>query len=146
MSNTVKTPQTLTQRIVAFFNLGDSGKIQSFADRAQKSIDREIRNLETSSKILVQQHEVAVEKLNDQIADAKDSVETALMNVSPDQVATNALQEAYLPTYLQGITRAESAVEALEGQMTSLVDNHNKELAAIEKQIASRKARLAQIK
>jgi hypothetical protein len=146
MSNTVKTPQTLTQRIVAFFNLGDSGKIQSFADRAQKSIDREIRNLETSSKILVQQHEVAVEKLNDQIADAKDSVETALMNVSPDQVATNALQEAYLPVYLKGISRAEEAVESLEGQMKSLEDNHNKELAAIEKQIASRKARLAQIK
>lgn len=137
-----KTPQTIVEKVKAFLKLGDDGKLQSFYDRLRKTIQRDVKTLETSRALLVSNFERTSDEFNDKIEDAREAVEAAWMNITPENVATNALQESFMVTYLQGIETAENTLGLIEERFKASVAAHESELEAIDKKIAKGNSRL----
>lgn len=140
-----KAPKTIIEKVTAFLKLGNDGKIASFYERLRKTIERDIKTLQTSRTLLVSNFEQVTDKYQDNLQDAQEAVEAAWMNITPEQVATNQLQEQFMEQYLQGVSTAEAKVEAIERKYTEDSEAHAKELSVIDNKIAKAQARLAVI-
>lgn len=140
-----KTPKTIAEKVIAFLKLGPDGKMLSFFDRLKKTIERDIRTLETSRTLLVSNFEQVTDKYQDDLQDAQEAVEAAWMNISPEQVATNQLQEQFMSTYLDGVTEAEARANFIQETYDSRLEAHNQQLSEIDGNIARAEARLAVI-
>lgn len=134
---------TLVSKIAAALKLGDEGKLQSFMDRIIRDSSREVTRLTQNLSTEKISYEHSLEKLNDDLADAKQALEDAFMNVDVTRIGTNADQDAYKATYLYGIQQAEVAIDNIEDKITRLKDEYSKSKKEITEQINAYKARIA---
>ena len=108
---------TLVSKIAAALKLGDEGKLQSFMDRIIRDSNREVTRLSQNLSTEKISYDHSLEKLNDDLADAKQALEDAYMNVDVARIGTNADQDAYKATYLHGIEEAEKAIESVQDRL-----------------------------
>jgi predicted nucleic acid-binding Zn-ribbon protein len=134
---------TLVSKIAAALKLGDEGKLQSFMDRIIRDSSREVTRLTQNLSTEKISYEHSLEKLNDDLADAKQALEDAFMNVDVTRIGTNADQDAYKATYLYGIEEAERAIDKIESKITNLKEEYSKSKKEITEQINAYKARIA---
>lgn len=134
---------TLVSKIAAALKLGDEGKLQSFMDRIIRDSSREVTRLTQNLSTEKISYEHSLEKLNDDLADAKQALEDAFMNVDVTRIGTNADQDAYKATYLRGIEEAEVAIDRIEDKITRLKDEYSNSKKEITEQINAYKARIA---
>lgn len=134
---------TLVSKIAAALKLGDEGKLQSFMDRIIRDSSREVTRLSQNLSTEKISYEHSLEKLNDDLADAKQALEDAFMNVDVTRIGTNADQDAYKATYLRGIEEAEVAIDRIEDKITRLKDEYSNSKKEITEQINAYKARIA---
>lgn len=137
-----KAPKTIIEKVTAFLKLGNDGKIASFYDRLKRTIERDIKTMQTSRSLLVSNFEQVTDKYQDDLQDAQEAVDSAWMNITPEQVATNQLQEQFMSTYLDGISSAEARVEQIKKAYNVKLEAHNQELSEIDNRIANAQARL----
>lgn len=134
---------TLVSKIAAALKLGDEGKLQSFMDRIIRDSNREVTRLSQNLSTEKISYDHSLEKLNDDLADAKQALEDAYMNVDVARIGTNADQDAYKATYLHGIEEAEKAIDRIEERITHLKEVYSKSKKDITEQINAYKARIA---
>lgn len=145
MSIKNSTPKSMFDKVAAFLKLGPDGKLQSFYTRLQRTVEQDIKRLSTSRSILVSNFQEATEQYQYDLQDATEAVDSAWMNVSPEQVATNELQADFMQTYLNGVSRAEAKVKALEAQRESAEEAHSSALKTIDDKIAAANKLLVRI-
>lgn len=145
MSTKNSTPKSMFAKVAAFLKLGDEGKLQSFYTRLQRTVEQDIKKLTTSRGILVSNFQEATEQYQYDLQDATEAVDSAWMNVTPEQVATNELQADFMQTYLNGVSRAEAKVTALENQRKAAEEAHASALQAIDDKIAAANKLLVRI-
>jgi hypothetical protein len=136
MSSKNQTPKSMFSKVAAFLKLGDEGKLQSFYSRLQRTVEQDIKKLTTSRSLLVSNFQEVIEQYQYDIQDAVEAVDSAWMNVTPEQVSTNELQSSFMGQYLDGVSRAEAKVTALEDSRSRAEKSHASSLESIDAQIA----------
>jgi len=134
---------TLVDKIVAKLKLGEAGKLQSFMDRLVRDCNREISGLTQNLSTEKISYEHSLEKLNDDLQDAKEALVDAYMNVDISRIGTNADQDSYKQTYIYNIEDAERTIDRIESKITNLKEEYSKSKKEITEQINAYKARIA---
>lgn len=146
MENTTKTTATgIVAKIMAFLKLGEEGKIISFFERLRKNLKRQIEVNKRNKENLVFNNQAKVDKLNDDLEDAKATLEQTYLNVPVESVSTNADQEAFESIYWSKIEKAESEISRIKKQLEDNEISFKKQIESIDKTIAELQYRLGQI-
>jgi len=139
------TQKTLLQKIKAFLNITDEGRIEHFLQKQTKSLTREIsaanKNIESENF----NYNNELEQLNEQLEDAQIEVQSAYMSVTPDDVKTNADQDSFSHTYWSKIEAAERAVKNIEKQIAKLTESHEETLKGFNTHIEECQRRINMI-
>lgn len=129
----------------AFFNLGDSGKMDSFIGRTIRTLTSEIETLERSKSNEKHNLEAKLSELNERLEDAEDALDESYLNFPPEKIKTNEEQRAYLDEYLDVINKKEAVVlgikKSIEDEQTASDDL----IAQKDAQIAVRQKHLDKI-
>ena len=125
--------KTIVERIVALLQLTESGKIQHCFDKQIKVLKREVEALKRNITTITFHHEAAIDTAKEKLEDAKGELEAAYLNVTIDNVDTNAKQDAYSESYWAGVERAESKVQRLEKE----IENAKGFMANLEKKLSN---------
>lgn len=141
----VSTPAGIVAKVMALLKLGEEGKIGSFFNKLESDFSRQIKALKHNISGLEFQFEQQLEQLNQQLEDAEQAVEDAWMNVTAENVATNAAQDRFKDDYLHAINYAESNVEGIKNEIKRITERHESQLKDYNDQIAKYEARLARI-
>tara|TARA_R110000764_G_scaffold64009_2_gene134947 strand:+ start:149 stop:610 length:462 start_codon:yes stop_codon:yes gene_type:complete len=135
----------IVQKIMETFKLGDGGKLDSFFTRIDKTLSREIAAHEKNIENNKFNSKTVTEGLQDDLEDAEQRLAEAFMAVEPENVDTNQKASGFVDAYLEGISKAEKAVERIEEEIkdeaTSLKDKN----ADLAKQVKLLKRRIASI-
>ena len=142
----VSTPAGIVAKIMAVLKLGEEGKIGSFFSKLESDFSREIKAIKHNLAGLEFEHEQQLEKLNEQLEDAQKAVEDAWMNVTADNVATNAAQESFKQYYLLEIALAENRVKDVEREIKDAKGEYKERVEDLNDQISKYEARLARIR
>ena len=136
----------ITRRVLAFFNIGDDGKVDSFFIGLEKECKSEISRRKQNIGSLKFEHESVISNLNDDLEDAKLALENAWLNVNPETVgATRESQKAYRAQYIAGIEKATANVEEIEEAIANAISNHEKAITKIEKEVKELEYRVEKI-
>ena len=128
--------------IMALFKMGDEGKFISFFSRLERDFNRSIEQLKINLSILKSTHDQQMTELNERLEDAVQAVEDAWLNVKPEQIATNALQEEFKDSYMYFIEQAEDTVDRIEESIEKAKEQYKEDREAINKQIKAYEARI----
>jgi SMC interacting uncharacterized protein involved in chromosome segregation len=132
--------------IMAALKLGEEGKIGSFFNKLENEFEREIKSIQHNIKGEELEHDHAVESLKAKIEDAKKAIEDAWMNITAEQVATNAMQESFKSDYLSNVTMKEIELERLEDQLKKINSSYDASIKDLNEQIEKYEARLTKIR
>jgi hypothetical protein len=136
---------TLSEKIAAALKLGDAGKINNFFERERRELERSIRANQKNIEAAEYAAEQKTDELRYKLEDAHDSVEAAYLNITPENVATNALQEQFSPVYWAGVKAAEDNVVRLEKEISDVQDQLKEKREGLEKQIQKLQTRISVI-
>lgn len=136
---------SIVNTIITFFKLGDSGKLDSFFTRLVRDFERAVNQIEINMNILKSQYDQQITEIEEALEDANQSVEDAWKNVTPEQVATNALQESFKNDFIANIERAEAAVDRHQERLEKAKERYKEERQEMADQIKAYKARIAKI-
>ena len=132
--------------IMAALKLGEEGKIGSFFNKLENEFEREIKSIKHNIKGEELEHDHAVESLKAKIEDAKKAIEDAWMNITAEQVATNAMQESFKGSYLSNVTMKEMELVRLEDQLKKINSSYEASITDLNEQIDKYEARLKKIR
>lgn len=132
--------------IMAALKLGEEGKIGSFFNKLENEFEREIKSIQHNIKGEELEHDHAVESLKAKIEDAKKAIEDAWMNITAEQVATNAMQESFKSDYLANVTMKEMELVRLEEQLKKINSSYEASIKDLNEQIEKYEARLTKIR
>jgi phenylalanyl-tRNA synthetase alpha subunit len=138
--------QGIVASIMAALKLGEEGKIGSFFNKLENEFEREIKSIKHNIKGEELEHDHAVESLKAKIEDAKKAIEDAWMNITAEQVATNALQERFKGAYLSDIASKEYNLTCLENELEVVNKLYDKSIKDLNEQIEKYEARLSKIR
>lgn len=136
---------TIVERIMASLNLGEAGKIQHFFDKQVKNLSREIDGINRNITNLKYNSELRSDELKKKLEDAKSELEASYMNVTKENVETNALQDSFSNVYWNAVERSESKVASLEKDLEKESDSLKDSLKDCEEQIKERQRRIEKI-
>ena len=138
--------QGIVASIMAALKLGEEGKIGSFFNKLENEFEREIKSIKHNIKGEELEHDHAVESMKAKIEDAKKAIEDAWMNITAEQVATNAMQDSFKDSYLSNVTLKEVELKRLEDQLERINKSHDESLEDLNGQIDKYEARLKKIR
>lgn len=104
-----------------------------------------LQEAEMFAKTLVEPVKEEVAKSDKAIEDAKDAVEAAYQNITPENVINNAAMTAYSAEFWRNVNYAEQALEQLEKEVEEATKLHDAKVKELESQIGKYKARIAKI-
>jgi DNA repair exonuclease SbcCD ATPase subunit len=136
---------TITERVLAFLNITDAGKINNFYLKQQSQLNKDIKNLNKNLDTLNDQYDERVEELEEKLDDARIRVEEAYQGVTPEDVATNEKAASFADKYWDAIERAEEVVADLEISLQIANEKHTASIDSVNKQIAERQRRLSRL-
>lgn len=134
---------TLSEQIAAKLKLGDAGKINSFFQRERRELERSIRANQKNIEAAEYAAEQKTDELRYKLEDAVESVQSAYHNITPENVATNALQEQFSEVYWSGVKSAEDAVARLEKEISDVQDQLKEKRENLENQIQKLQVRIS---
>jgi uncharacterized protein YukE len=136
---------TITERVLAFLNITDAGKINNFYLKQQSQLNKDIKNLNKNLDTISDNHEEALEDLQEKLDDAKIRVEEAYQGVTPEDVATNEKAASFADKYWYTVEQAEYVVASIEQQIEKTKELYTDTIESVQKQIAERQRRLAKL-
>jgi len=131
--------------ILAKLNITERGKIENFFMKQRSELNKEIRDLTKNKKTLIDDHQDAVEDLNEKLADAQVEVEEAYTAVTVEDISSNEKAKAFANNYWDNIEVAEQRVEGIKDQILDAEEDFNNEIEEIDTQIDERQRRLNKI-
>lgn len=131
--------------ILAKLNITERGKIENFFMKQRSELNKEIRDLTKNKKTLIDDHQDAVEDLNEKLADAQVEVEEAYSTVTVEDISSNEKAKAFANNYWDNIEVAEQRVEGIKDQILDAEEDFNDEIKEIDAQIDERQRRLNKI-
>ena len=138
-TTTVK-PTGIVAKIMAFLNLGDAGKLQSFFDREIKKKKREIESYQKSIENEKYNSKGRLEALVEQ-----EEVDDAYYSVKPEDVKTNAEQEAFAYIYWSKVEQAESKLARIQDEIEEEKEKTKEKIESYEEQIKERQVRISKL-
>lgn len=142
----VKSKFNITRRVLAFFNVGDDGKVDSFFIGLEKELKSEISRRQHNIGSLNFEHDALISRLNDNLEDAKLTLDNAWLNVNPEVIgSTRESQKSYRAQYLAGIEKATQEVEDLQDSIEKANKQHTEKLETLEKEIKELSYRIEKI-
>jgi len=129
----------IVRKIEALLNLGDTGKLDSFAGRVVRTLDREIASLEKNKSTNKFNFKQKLEDLQDNLEDAQAALEDAYVNIPVDKVQTNQAQKDFVDSYLYGIGSAAEEVERIEKRISDAKGEHREQINDLDARIKARK-------
>lgn len=142
----LSTPAGIVAKIMAALKLGEEGKIGSFFNKLESDFKRQIKLIEHNLDAEDLEFDHNLSSLEEKLEDAVAAVESAWMNVTADNVATNSAQDSFKESYLYNIERAETRVKDLETDIKDLKARHERTMKDLNEQIEKYEARLTRIK
>lgn len=136
---------SLVERILATLKLGEDAKINSFFLRAVKKLKSSIKAHEKNLEMSEFELNAAVDRIQDQLEDARESVKQAFESISPADVANNGKADEFAKVYWGRIKVAQDHVTSLEMEMKAVNENFEKEKEQVEGEIAILKEYISQI-
>lgn len=140
-----KSKFTIVNKIMALFNLGEQGKLDSLIGHTRRYITNDIKRSKNNLQTLKLQHEQKLEEIEFEIQDAEKAVEDAYTNVDFERLETNASQKDYVSTYLQQIKYAEDNLNSIISRKERTIESYNNQVKDAEEFIAKIEARLEKI-
>ena len=136
----------ITRRVLAFFNIGDDGKVDNFFIGLEKECKSEIARRKQNIGSLKFEQESALSTLTDDLEDAKLALDNAWLNVNPETVgSTRESQKAYRAQYIAGIERATADVEEIGKSIEVAKDSYDDRIEVLEKEIKELTYRIEKI-
>lgn len=137
---------SIVNKIMAFLKLDEAGKIEKFFMREIKKIEGYIRDLGNNRTAAMNIYDSEVSKLEDSIEDAKEGILNAEQSITEADVKNNEACDAFSSSYWAKIKQAEARLDALQEQLKNRTEKYEKDIKAIDEQIAKYKTRIARIK
>lgn len=135
----------IVRAIMALFNIGDEGKVESFFGKAQKSLKDDIKAEEQEIKVLEFEFESKSDKLKDELEDAKQAYDESFLTVNLTEIETKSQQSDYVPIYFANIRKKKAYVALVEQKIKDLTESFDATKEASAKKIANFKEELAAI-
>lgn len=136
---------TITERVLAFLNITDEGRINNFFLKQQAQLNKDIKNLNKNLDTLNDQYDERVEELEEKLDDAKIRVEEAYQGVTPEDVATNEKAASFADKYWYTVEQAEYVVASIEQQIEKAKEKYTATIESVQKQITERQRRLSKL-
>jgi hypothetical protein len=144
MSKT-KTTTGFVEKVLALFKAGDKAKLQSFFDRELKKLERSVQARTRNIENLQFKLQTDIERLDDQLVDARQSVEDAYQAITPEDVKTNADCDSFSVTYWANVKSAENTVTSIEAQIEFSTESVNKAIEVEQAEIDRLNVRITKI-
>jgi hypothetical protein len=136
---------SLVQKVLSIIGMDDKGKVESFFKREigklQKSITIYTRNLENAKF----NSENVLNDLREQLEDAQTALEAVYTSVKIEDIATNALADAFSEKYWNAVDVAESKVQNIEKAIEEEVKRMEEKEKTITESISITKIRIEAI-
>jgi len=136
---------SLTDKVLAFFNLTDGGKVDSFLIGLEKSLSRTIKTINQNINTKVLEHESVLEDISDSIEDAKLAVEDAWKNINPEKLGSKSEQKDFQEDFMRSIESAEARVDVLIAKKDNMISAHALEITELENQVCENKRRITKL-
>lgn len=104
--NTVATPLTFVEKVIAFLNGGDNAKVSSFQKDTVKYLKGQIEICNKEN-----------DELADKIVDSNEELQEMILSVDLAQIAKTDDRKAYVPVYVRNINAKNKAIKALEASI-----------------------------
>lgn len=135
----------IVKAIMKALKLDEAGKISKFISQEIKAAKENIEGLEINLQVVALKRKQEVAKSDKAIEDAKDAVEAAYQNITPENVINNAAMTAYSAEFWRNVDYAEKSLKAIEEQAEQATKDHKVKVEELESQIGKYKARIAKI-
>lgn len=139
------TKLNIVQKVLALLNITEEGKIENFFMKQRKSLEKDIKNLNKNLDTIKDQHQDAIDELNEKIEDAKVRVNEAYTSIKVEDIDTNEKANNFADVYWGRIEIAEGEVERLEKQKEESKKSNTELIEDIQKEIKERQRRLDMI-
>ncbi len=127
----------IVRRAMAFLNLGEEGKLESFYGKVIYTLNKEKKIINQNIAQAKFNHESDLETFDENLKDAQDAFEHAKIDVDPSKIATNADQTAYVDAFLNNLDSKALAVKKIEKQIESAKESYEKAIKEYNEEIES---------
>lgn len=133
----------IVRKALAFLNLGEAGKVESFYQKVIKVLTKEKKILNQNLEQLKSNYELSKEALEEDLQDAIDAFDAAKIAVDVTKINNNAEQTAYVEVFLDAIDVKALAIQSIEKEIKSAEEKYEEKKKDFEDQIASLDKRLS---
>jgi hypothetical protein len=137
---------SLTRKIDELFNLGDTGKLDSFFTRVTKDLKMDIAVHEKNIDTLRFNHEHNMVELKYDLEDSVEAVANTFTSVNMELIGDNSKQKSYSPIWLATVKAAMEERSDCEAAIEAAVEQYNAATEAIEADVEELKTILKEIK
>jgi hypothetical protein len=134
-----KANYSIVRKIQALLNLGEAGKLDSFFGRIDKTLNKDIVGHKKNIEALEFELENKKDKLEDDLADAEQELESAYLDVPVEEISTNEDQKNYMKVYLGNVKKYQDKVEDIKKDIKKVKSEHKDEVDKINEEIKSLK-------
>lgn len=137
--------KSIVERIMIALNLGEEGKIGHFFEKQRKTLNREITGLNKNIEAAEYNSSTRMDELNEKLEDATAELEAAYLNVTINDVDTNAKQDSFSSTYWHRVDSAEAKVKSIKDSIVKVAENLKDTVDEYKREIDIRKERIEKI-
>lgn len=110
----------LVRAIMALLNIGEEGKVESFFQKALKSLKDDVKAEEQEIKVLEFEFESKFDKFTDELDDAKQAYEESFLAVNVRAIDTKSQQSDYVAVYFRNIREKRAKVIFVQEKIDQL--------------------------
>lgn len=127
----------IVRKAMAFLNLGEEGKLESFYSKVINTLSKEKKILNQNIDQLKFNHSVEIEALEEKLEDAQEAFEHSKIDVDLSKIHTNADQTNYVDIFLNNMDKKALEVKSIESQIAASKETFEKSKKEYEDLIES---------
>lgn len=135
----------IVKKIMHLLKMDDDGQINKFFEREVRLIEKDIKTLETNKAIRLMEKESALQTVREKLEDAKQDFEEGKLAVTIEKIKNNASIDNFRKEYWKNVLQKKDNIKYYEKTLVITEENFNKDIEAIDADIAERKERIAMI-
>jgi hypothetical protein len=112
--------QTVVQKVLAILGLNDEGRVKAFFNKQVSNLEKSIKVLQRNLENFKFNAENKMNDLREQHEDAVNALEAAYLDVTIEDIKTNADADSFSEYYWRRVDAAEKKVQEVEKQIEEL--------------------------
>ena len=137
-----KSEFALVNKIIAHYELGEAGKLETFFAKVRKTLAREVETLNKRVELLEFNYQRSMEDLQEQITDAEEAYDNSFLQINVEDATSNADIDQLIPQYWRGIELAKANLETLKEKRDTITEAYEESKTEEGAQIIEREHRL----